>query len=449
MWSPGCRVGPTRRTFIETAPLSLFRQHFLTIAHGAIDAASPHHLIERALQDHEIASRLDDRGLRVIAVGKAAPFMADTFERIAGDRIRDGIVIGTHLPISLPERLEWIPSSHPLPDARSVAAGRRALDVARGSNPGDTLVVLLSGGASALMAVPAGDLTLDDKRTAVNALLKAGADITALNTIRKHLSAVKGGRLAAAAPGATVCLAISDVVGDDVSVIGSGPTVPDPSTYQDAWNYIERFGVEALLTSDAKDYLRAGLEGAIAETPKAGDPRFARSITRVIGGRLNAMKGAAGAARGLGYDVVLSDDPIVGDARTMGPIVLQRARELAKGKTRPVAVIASGETTVKVVGTGKGGRNQEIALSVARALANANEDVALGSVGTDGIDGPTDAAGAYADTTTIARAQQQSLDADAYLADNNAYAFFQKIDDLIITGPSTTNVGDLQVVLFR
>lgn len=401
------------------------------------------------MQDPAIASRLGDTGLRVIAVGKAAPFMADTFARIVGDRIRDGIVIGTHLPIALPPQLEWIPSSHPLPDARSVAAGRRALDVARGTNPGDTLVVLLSGGASALMAVPAGDLTLEDKRTAVNALLKAGADITALNTIRKHLSAVKGGRLAAAAAGPTVCLAISDVVGDDLSVIGSGPTVPDPSTYRDAWNYVERFGVEALLTSDARDYLRAGLEGAIAETPKAGDARVERSVTRVIGGRFNAMHGAAETARSLGYDVVLSEEPICGDARTMGPIVLQRARDLASGKKRPIAVIASGETTVRVVGSGKGGRNQEIALSVAEALARESAEIALGSVGTDGIDGPTDAAGAYSDTTTIARARQQSLDADAYLADNNAYAFFQKIDDLIITGPSTTNVGDLQIVLFR
>ena len=151
----------------------------------------------------------------------------------------------------------------------------------------------------------------------------------------------------------------------------------------------------------------------------------------------------------LGYDVILSEEPIVGDARTMGPVVLERARALAAGRTRPVAVIASGETTVKVVGSGKGGRNQEIALSVAKALAHETAEVALGSVGTDGIDGPTDAAGAYSDTTTIARSQQQSLDADAYLADNNAYAFFQKLDDLIITGPSTTNVGDLQIVLFR
>jgi hydroxypyruvate reductase len=385
----------------------------------------------------------------VIAVGKAAPFMADTFATIARDRIRDGIVIGTHLPITLPEGLEWIPSGHPLPDARSVAAGRRAIEVAQRTDPNDTLVVLLSGGASALMAVPAGNLTLEDKRTAVNALLKGGADITALNTIRKHLSAVKGGRLAAAASGPTVCLAISDVVGDDLSVIGSGPTVPDPSTYRDAWNYIERFGVEGLLTPAAREYLRAGLEGAIAETPKAGDARLERSVTRVIGGRFNAMHGAAETARSLGYDVALIEEPIVGDARTMGPVVLERARAAAAGKTRPVAVIASGETTVKVVGAGKGGRNQEIALSVAGLLAGEPQAIALGSVGTDGIDGPTDAAGAYADTTTIARARQHSLDADAFLADNNAYAFFETIGDLIMTGPSTTNVGDLQIVLFR
>lgn len=387
----------------------------------------------------------------MIAVGKASPFMAAAFGRMAGDRIRGGIVIGTHLPadVKLPQHLEWIPSSHPLPDERSVTAGRRALEVAQQTDPGDTLVVLLSGGASALMAVPAADLTLEDKRAAVSALLKCGADITALNTIRKHLSAVKGGRLAAAASGPTVCLAISDVVGDDLSVIGSGPTVPDPSTYRDAWNYVERFGVEHLLTPAAKACLRAGAEGKLQDTPKAGDARFERSMTRVIGGRDHAMTGAADAARALGYGVALIEDPIVGDARTMGPVVVERARALASDKLRPLAVIASGETTVQVVGKGKGGRNQEMALSAARILASESHEMAMASIGTDGIDGPTDAAGAYADTTTLQRAQQHSLDPDAYLADNNAYAFFQRLNDLIITGPSTTNVGDIQVVLFR
>jgi hydroxypyruvate reductase len=161
------------------------------------------------------------------------------------------------------------------------------------------------------------------------------------------------------------------------------------------------------------------------------------------------MKGAAETARALGYDVIVFDEPVVGDARTMGPVVLERAKTLAAARKGPVAVIASGETTVKVTGTGRGGRNQEIALSVAKALAHETGDVAVGSVGTDGIDGPTDAAGAYVDTTTVGRARQHALDADASLADNNAYAFFQKLDDLIVTGPSTTNVGDLQIVLFR
>ena len=169
----------------------------------------------------------------------------------------------------------------------------------------------------------------------------------------------------------------------------------------------------------------------------------------MIGGRFNAMDGAAEAARSLGYEVIQSTEPVVGDARTVGPVILERARTLAADRKRPVAVLASGETTVKVVGNGKGGRNQEIALSVAAELASEGGEVAVASVGTDGIDGPTDAAGAYADTTTIARARERALDADAFLADNNAYAFFQSIGDLIITGPSTTNVGDIQIVLFR
>ena len=374
--------------------------------------------------------------------------MARSFAAIAGDRVRDGIVIGTHLPVELPPNLEWMPSSHPLPDERSVAAGRRALEVARSTDPADALVVLLSGGASALMAVPAGELRLEDKRTAVNALLKAGADITALNTIRKHLSAVKGGRLAAVSPAPTVCLAISDVVGDDLSVIGSGPTVPDPSTYRDAWAYIERFGIEELLTEASRTFLRQGLDGTNEETPKPGDVRLDRAITRVIGGRFHAMHGAAETARSLGYEVILSEEPVIGDARTMGPVLLERARKLASGRPRPAAVIAGGETTVKVVGRGRGGRNQEIALSVARTLSDESADVAVASFGTDGIDGPTDAAGAYTDRTTIQRSRQLALDADAFLADNNSYVFFQTLGDLLITGPSTTNVGDIQVVLF-
>jgi glycerate 2-kinase len=380
--------------------------------------------------------------------------MASAFCRIAGDRVRSGIVIGTHLPMELPVQLTWMQSSHPLPDERSVAAGRRALAVARQTRPEETLVVLLSGGASALMAVPAADLTLEDKRATVDALLKGGADITALNTVRKHLSAVKGGRLAAAAAGPTVCLAISDVVGDDLSVIGSGPTVPDPSTYRDAWNCIDRLDLWDRVPPAAVNYLKAGTEGAVEETPKPGDPRLERSVTRVIGGRMNAMEGARDAARALGYEVVLIQDPIVGEARAVGPMLLKRAQALRSGRQCHVCVIASGETTVKVLGKGRGGRNQEMALAAAKPLAERapeglSNDTAFASIGTDGIDGPTDAAGAHSDSTTMARAAEQSLDPGAYLADNDAYAFFQRLGDLVITGPTSTNVGDVQIVLFR
>ena len=375
--------------------------------------------------------------------------MASAFSSTDGVSIRGGVVIGTHLPIELPATLTWMQSSHPLPDERSVAAGRRALEVAHSTPPDGTLVVLLSGGASALMAVPAGDLTLDDKRGTVNALLKGGADITALNTVRKHLSAVKGGRLAAASPAPTVCLAISDVVGDDLSVIGSGPTVPDPSTYRDAWAYVEHLNLRDQIPLRAAAYLQDGIAGRHEETPKPGDSRLNRAVTRAIGGRMDAMQGARAAAEELGYEVVTIQDPIVGDARTMGPLLLERARSLSRGRRGTLCAIASGETTVKVVGTGRGGRNQELALSVVKVLQDSTEEIAMASIGTDGIDGPTDAAGAFADRTSFDRARAQSLDPDAYLANNDAYAFFQRIGDLLITGPTTTNVGDVQIILFK
>jgi glycerate-2-kinase len=401
------------------------------------------------MRDGGLAAHLGHRQLRVVAVGKAAPFMAAAFSSAVSGQVREGIVVGTHLSIELPAPFEWLPAGHPLPDGRSVEAGRRALGIAAGTSAGEMLLVLLSGGASALMAVPAGSLTLDDKRGAVDALLKAGADIGELNTVRKHLSAVKGGRLAAAVPGRVICLAISDVVGDEVSVIGSGPTVPDPSTYADAWRHIERLGVKAHLSPSVTEHLQAGLQGRLEETPKPDDVRLQRSVTRVIGGRTDAMRGAREAAEALGYAVSVLDEPVVGEARIAGPLLVERAHTVLASTRRPACLIASGETTVCVTGGGRGGRNQEMALAAAVMLAGWSEQVALASVGTDGIDGTADAAGAFCDNTSIDRAHVKGLDAAAYLVDNNSYGFFQALGDLIITGPTTTNVGDIQMVLFR
>ena len=348
----------------------------------------------------------------------------------------------------MPSSMTWIESGHPVPDARSVDAGRRALASAQTLAPGHGLLVLLSGGASSLMALPAAGITLEDKQSATRQLLGTGADIHELNAVRKHLSAVKGGQLAAAASGPVLALAISDVVGDDLSVIGSGPTVADPSTFADALDVVGRFGGAEAFPPAVVARLRAGARGELDETPKPGDARLERSVTRIIGSRRDAAAGAAAAARSLGYRTVVIDQPVVRLARDAGSRFVDDAVSLIGPGDDPACVIATGETTVRVVGSGRGGRNQEVALAAARTLAALPMAAALLSGGTDGVDGPTDAAGAIADGMTLSRAERAGLGSpEAHLDDNDAYRFFAALDDLVITGPSDTNVGDIQILL--
>jgi hydroxypyruvate reductase len=336
---------------------------------------------------------------------------------------------------------------HPVPTIGSEQAGRRALGVAGSLEADETLVVLLSGGASALMAVPAAGVALDDKRATTDRLLRAGADIHSLNTVRKHLSAIKGGWLAAGAPGACRAFAISDVVGDDLSVIASGPTVGDSSTFGDAVDVLRRFGGEGAYPRAVVARLAKGARGDVPETPKPGDPRLVRAASAVIGGRHDAMDGAVGEAERLGYHVVRIDDPVVGEARIAAASHLRGVVARAAGVARPACIVSSGETTVRVVGDGKGGRNQEFALAAAAALASLGGSAVAASAGTDGVDGPTDAAGAIVDATTVERARAGGLSPDTFLDDNNAYPFFAALGDLILTGPTDTNVGDLQIIL--
>jgi len=381
-----------------------------------------------------------------VAAGKAAPAMAAAAARRLGARIRAGLVIAPDTA-AVPDGFELIVGGHPLPTAASEAAGRRALALAASVSGDEMLLALISGGASALMAVPAEGITLADKRAATQQLLRAGADIHALNTLRKHVSAVKGGWLAARSRGACLALAISDVVGDDVSVIASGPTVADTSTFQDALDVVRRFGGDTAFPAAIVARLERGVAGAIDETPKPGDARIARATTEVIGSRRDAMAGAARAASALGYQVVQTDDPVVGEARTTAAAYVRDAIARAAGLSRPVCIVSSGETTVHVTGSGKGGRNQEFALAAASSLSAIDAPAVLASVGTDGIDGPTDAAGAIVDRSTLDRAHAAGLPPDHFLSDNNAYAFFHALGDLIHTGPTGTNVGDLQVIL--
>jgi glycerate-2-kinase len=375
--------------------------------------------------------------------------MAAAAARRLGPRVRAGLVVAA-TPGEVPEGFESIVGGHPLPTASSEAAGRKALELAASVGADETFLVLISGGASALMAVPADGITLDDKRSTTDRLLRAGADIHALNTVRKHLSAIKGGWLAALARGACRALVISDVVGDDPSFIASGPTVGDASRFQDALDVIVRFGGEAAHSPAVVSRLRRGAAdapGAIAETPKPGDPRLARARTTVIGSRRDAAASAASGAAALGYHVLRLDDAVVGEARAAAVSHLRAVLAQPAGMRRPACIVSSGETTVHVTGGGRGGRNQEFALAAAPLLAEHDGIGVLASVGTDGIDGPTDAAGAIADSTTVARAAAAGLSLDAYLLDNDSCAFFRALDDLVITGPTGTNVGDLQVIL--
>ena len=372
--------------------------------------------------------------------------MAAAAAQRLGSRIRAGLV-GASTPAPVPRGLELLVGGHPIPTAESERAGRLALELAGGLEADERLLVLLSGGASALMAVPADGITLEDKRATTDRLLRAGADIHALNTVRKHLSAIKGGWLAARAGGACDALAISDVVGDDPSFIASGPTVADASRFDAALAVLERFGGEGAFPAAVVARLRQGRDGAAHETPKEGDPRLANARTTVIGSRRNAMAGAIAKAGALGYHAVRLDDPVIGEARTAATSHLRAVLARAVGLARPTCIVSTGETTVTVTGRGKGGRNQEFALAAADLLSQVGGPAVVGSVGTDGIDGPTDAAGALADSTTTARAAAAALLPARYLSDNNAYAFFDALGDLIHTGPTGTNVGDLQVIL--
>jgi glycerate-2-kinase len=387
-----------------------------------------------------------DSPLWVIAAGKAAAAMADAAVQVLGDRVRGGLVVSP-ATAPAPLSLEAIVGQHPQPGPGSERGGRKALAIAEAVPADAELLVLVSGGASSLLAVPADDLTLEDKRAATGTLLRAGADIYALNTVRKHLSMIKGGRLAAACRARSHTLVLSDVVGDDLSFVASGPTVADPSTYADALRVLDAFGGRDAYPPAIVAHIVAGERGQIPESPKPGDASLSLADTRLVGGRHDAMRGAAGEAARLGYAVRVFDEPVVGEARSAGPALARQAIEAAGQGQRPACVIASGETTVRVTGTGVGGRNQELALAAAEVMSNARSSTMLASIGTDGIDGPTDAAGAIVDNSTLDRLAAAGLSVRAVLDDNNSYACFDRLGDLVRTGPSGTNVGDLQVFL--
>jgi glycerate 2-kinase len=385
--------------------------------------------------------------LHVVAAGKAAAAMARGLEAVAGERIAGGLAVvkdGHGLPLA---RIALREAAHPVPDARCERAAREALACAEAAEERDVLVVLLSGGASSLLACPAAGLRLADLAATTELLLRAGAPIDELNAVRKHLSALAGGRLAQRArAGRIEVLAISDVSGDRIDVIGSGPCAPDPSTFADALAVLERCGARGRLPPAVRAHLEAGARGERPETAKPGDPRLRGVRHTVLAGNAVALEAARAAAPRQGLRPLRLGPELAGEARVAGRRLAALARALRPAE--PVCLLGGGETVVSVRGGGRGGRCQELALAAAIALQGWPH-AALLAAGTDGSDGPTDAAGAFADGGSAARGRAAGVDARAALADNDSYGFFAAEGGLLRTGPTRTNVRDLVLVEVR
>jgi hydroxypyruvate reductase len=412
---------------------------------AALDAVDASALTRRAAAAS--AESLAGRRVTLFAAGKAARAMASGCLDVFAAQVTGGLVVGLPHEAEAMPPLEWMASSHPVPDDRSVRAGLAAMDLARSLEDDDVLCVLLSGGASAMLAVPAPGITLDDKRTTTARLLAMGADITSLNMVRKHLSEIKGGRLAAATRARTLAWLLSDVVGNDPSVIGSGPTVADATTFEDALRVLDRFGGRGSYPMTVVQRLEHGAAGRVPDTPKPGAADLMRATTEVIGSALDAVNAAAAMARRLGYQVVLSDWPVTGEARDAARTHAEWLTDQLSRHDGRVCLLSSGETTVTVRGKGIGGRNQEFALALAMAWEDHGRPTVAVSFGTDGVDGPTDAAGARVSRDTIARAHARGLDASLALQANDSWSFFNALGGLMRTGPTGTNVGDVQIVL--
>lgn len=373
----------------------------------------------------------------VIGGGKAGGAMAAAVEKHYDSEI-SGLVI-TRYDYAVPcEHIEIIEAAHPVPDAAGMAGAERMLKTVAGLSEDDLVLCLISGGGSALMALPANGITLDEKQSVNQTLLRSGAAINEMNIVRKHISKIKGGRLArASAPARLHTLLISDVVGDDVSAIASGPTVPDPSTYADALAVIKKYNME--LPASVMSVLNAGED----ETPKPGDAIFANNTVEIIASGLNSLEAAAKIAEQAGITPIILNDSLEGEARVVGR---EMAGFVSSYKDQaPCVLLSGGELTVKVEGSGKGGPNTEFLMGLAAGLEGM-EDVFAIACDTDGADGLVDNAGAIITPDTLARAQTAGLDLDAMLADNDAYSFFEALDDLVISGPTHTNVNDLRAI---
>jgi len=382
----------------------------------------------------------------VVGGGKASGAMAAAIEEILGSRVSAGLVNVKYGYSARTEIIEINEAGHPVPDSNGMEGAAQIVDLTRQAGPRDLVLCLISGGGSALMPLPVEGVSLADLQNTTEALLRSGATINEMNAIRKHLSQIKGGNLARwAYPARVVSLVLSDVVGNPLDVIASGPTVPDESSFVDALDVIQKYGLKEHIPDSVLTHIESGARGELPETPKPGDEVFSRVHSIMVGCNDVAASAAVERATELGYNALLLSTYFEGEAREIGRAFAAIAREVAaSGRPThpPACLVAGGETTVTVLGAGLGGRNQELALAAAQGIRGL-DDVLIAALATDGTDGPTDAAGAVVDGTTLARAGDLGLSATLALRDNDSYHFFEQLGDLVVTGPTNTNVNDL------
>ncbi|VFU17880.1 D-glycerate 2-kinase [anaerobic digester metagenome] len=394
------------------------------------------------------------RDIMVLGIGKASSKMGMAMEEILGERISRGAVVTKYGHAEPLKSIQVMQAGHPIPDKNSVAGARALFDLASGADEKTLIINLVSGGGSALFSLPPEGISLKDKQAATKVLLESGADIGEINCIRKHLSQVKGGLFARAAfPARMINIILSDVVGDRLDTIASGIAVPDDTTYDQALDIVNRYHIRDRLPASVVDYLESGKKGEVPDTPKQGDPVFDRVLNILLGNNLAACIAARDHGVSLGYRAVLLTSTLTGEAREAAKFFAAIARDIRKGTAdfaRPALILAGGETTVTIRGTGKGGRNQEMVLSFLNEFSGNQtglEGIYFLSAGTDGTDGPTDAAGALIGPDLLHEAARLGLNPGAYLGNNDSYHFFEQAGGLFITGPTNTNVCDIQLMI--
>ncbi len=392
----------------------------------------------------------DYKRIIVVGAGKATASMARAIEDMLGELIWGGVIVVKYGYTEKLDFIDTIEASHPVPDSNGVAGAKRILDILSESDENDLIISLISGGGSALMPLPPESISLEEKRATTDLLLKSGATIHEINSVRKHISLVKGGNLARISyPSTVINLMVSDVVGDNMDVIASGPFVPDNSTFSDARDILEKYNMINEVSSCILDYIEAGIDGKIKENPDTGSEVFNRVTNLIIASNIIALKAAKEEAEKKGYNTIILSSFVEGETKDVARMHSDIVREVLSSSNPvsiPGCIVSGGETTVTVRGGGLGGRNMEFAMHSAKYIRG-YKNVLISSVGTDGTDGPTDAAGAMADGTTIERALKLNLDVNEFMRNNDSYNFFKQLGDLIITGPTNTNVMDVRIIL--